>query len=205
MEVSQLERWLNQKRFRLRGCPQAPALLTVPTPRSNIPLDTGSPPFIGLPITGGWHRFCVCQKLSRYASRQMPTMRRKGASAINAMASFTPQSATASDTQSGTTGPSPRSGSASFAQETSLPGSTKASAAEKAMVKNSAVSTVEPHQRGGERRAPPRARPQPVEDRHVKKLRGQEGDARPHGDAQRHEGPVFAHDLRADQRTGDAR
>ena len=53
----------NQRSVSPGGCPQATRPPTVPTPLSNIPLDTGSPPFNGLPIAKAWHRFCVCQKL----------------------------------------------------------------------------------------------------------------------------------------------
>src|SRR6056297_3054573 len=52
---------------------------------------------------------------------------RNGISASRARLSFTAQSATARDIHSGTTGPAPSRGSASFAHDTSLPGSTKAS------------------------------------------------------------------------------
>ena len=69
---------------------------------------------------------------------------RKGNNAISAIESLTVQSATAKDTQSGETGPAPKSGSISFAQETSFDGSSPASADENAMVKNIAVSSEEP-------------------------------------------------------------
>jgi hypothetical protein len=57
---------------------------------------------------------------------------------------LTIQSAVASDTQSGATGPAPKIGSASFAQDTSFEGSNHVKAPENAMEKNSAVSTDAP-------------------------------------------------------------
>ena len=83
-------------------------------------------------------RFYATPKVRRF------TMRRNGTNANPAIASFTPQSATASDTQSGTVGPMPKSGRASFAQLTSFIGSIKVSAWLKAMEKNRAVSRVDP-------------------------------------------------------------
>ena len=75
-----------------------------------------------------------------------PTMMRNGTKASKAMESFTPQSATASDTQSGTIGPEFRNGTASCAQITSsaAPALKPLNTAAKAMLKKIAVSTVEP-------------------------------------------------------------
>jgi len=91
------------------------------------------------------------------------TIMRNGTNASSAIASFTPQSATASDTQSGITAPWPSSGMPSQAHEiaSSLPAPNSVTEAEKAMVKNSAVSTADPMKvdaSGAFHHAPPRRR-----------------------------------------------
>ena len=65
-------------------------------------------------------------------------------SATRAIDSLTMRSAVASETQSGTTGPNPINGNSSPAHDTSLVGSSMLRLAENAIVKNRAVSSVEP-------------------------------------------------------------
>ena len=61
------------------------------------------------------HIWRICQKFFAGPAIR-PMMIRNGTSAINAIAIFTPQSATANDTQSGTNGPAFRNGTGSCAQ-----------------------------------------------------------------------------------------
>lgn len=71
-------------------------------------------------------------------------MMRNGIRANSASDSFTAQSAMANDTQSGASGPMPRTGKITAAQLTSPCGSSGINSAENAMVKNRIVSTEEP-------------------------------------------------------------
>ena len=88
------------------GCPQATAPLTVPTPLSNITLDTGPPPFNWLPLygKGATDRGGVNQ-IVRSVRNKLRTMRRKGTRASMARLILTIQSAVANETHSAVTGP----------------------------------------------------------------------------------------------------
>ena len=70
--------------------------------------------------------------------------KRNGTNAINAIDTFTSQSAKPSEIHRGKFGPKPRSGKISLAQETSFEGSKTVKDIEKAIVKNKAVSMDEP-------------------------------------------------------------
>jgi hypothetical protein len=80
----------------------------------------------------------------RYAKRAV--IKRNGTKAINAKASFTSQSAKASETQSGAIAPTFMKGTDSHAQlmAASASGPKIATVAEKAIVKNNAVSSADP-------------------------------------------------------------
>lgn len=55
-----------------RGCPQATAPLTVPTPLSNITLDTGPPPFNLVAVARRWcHTPDICQSHCSARSQQI--------------------------------------------------------------------------------------------------------------------------------------
>ena len=79
-------------------------------------------------------------------AKHRPMIRRKGTRAKIASPSFTHQSAVASDTHSGTTGPCPSSGTPACAQLAAAvsAGPKKVSAAQKAVEKKISVSRAEP-------------------------------------------------------------
>ena len=91
-------------------CPQATAPLTFLTPLSNITLDTGSPPFTGCRYPQAATDLVFVKRFYATRAAYFAIAIRNGIKARISTETFTNQSAAPSDTQNGTSGPKPSSG-----------------------------------------------------------------------------------------------